>query len=91
MSTSIRSMVLAAAALLIAAPTAWSQGKGKPAPEEQTGLKVGEKAPTFTLKDQEGKEPHLGRIPQKREGRPGVLPIGRLVTILPRAVGPTAT
>jgi cytochrome oxidase Cu insertion factor (SCO1/SenC/PrrC family) len=27
-----------------------------PAPEEKTGLKVGEKAPAFTLKDQAGKE-----------------------------------
>ena len=65
MSTSIRSMVLAAAALLIAAPTAWSQGKGKPAPEEQTGLKVGEKAPPFTLKDQEGKERTLDEFLRK--------------------------
>ena len=84
-------MALAAAVLLLAAPTAWSQGKGKPAPEEQTGLKVGEKAPKFTLKDQEGKEALARRIPQKGQGRPGVLPIGRLVTVLPQAVGPTAT
>lgn len=27
-----------------------------PAPDEKTGLKVGEKAPEFTLKDQAGKE-----------------------------------
>jgi cytochrome oxidase Cu insertion factor (SCO1/SenC/PrrC family) len=27
-----------------------------PAPQEKTGLKVGEKAPAFTLKDQNGKE-----------------------------------
>lgn len=30
-----------------------------PAPEEKTGLKVGEKAPKFTLKDQAGKERKL--------------------------------
>jgi cytochrome oxidase Cu insertion factor (SCO1/SenC/PrrC family) len=36
-----------------------AQGKGRPAPEEQTGLKVGVKAPKFTLKDQEGRERSL--------------------------------
>jgi cytochrome oxidase Cu insertion factor (SCO1/SenC/PrrC family) len=59
MLTPIRSMALAAVVVLLAAPTAISQVKGKPAPEEQTGLKVGAKAPTFTLKDQEGKERSL--------------------------------
>jgi cytochrome oxidase Cu insertion factor (SCO1/SenC/PrrC family) len=54
-----RSMALAAAALLLVAPTAWSQGKAKPAPDEQTGVKVGEKAPKFTLKDQEDKNRSL--------------------------------
>ena len=55
----IRSMALAAAVVLLAAPTTFSQDKGKPAPEEQTGLEVGAKAPKFTLKDQEGKERSL--------------------------------
>jgi cytochrome oxidase Cu insertion factor (SCO1/SenC/PrrC family) len=57
MSSPIQLMALAAALLLVA-PTAWSQtnAKAKPEPEEQTGVKVGEKAPKFTLKDQEGKE-----------------------------------
>jgi cytochrome oxidase Cu insertion factor (SCO1/SenC/PrrC family) len=59
MFSPIRSMTLAAAVVLLAVPSAWSQGKGKPAPEEQTGLKVGESAPKFTLKDQEGKERSL--------------------------------
>jgi cytochrome oxidase Cu insertion factor (SCO1/SenC/PrrC family) len=59
MLTPIRSMALAAAVVLLAAPTAFSQGNGKPAPEEQTGLEVGAKAPKFTLKDQEGKERSL--------------------------------
>jgi cytochrome oxidase Cu insertion factor (SCO1/SenC/PrrC family) len=44
---------------LLAAPPVWAQAKGKPAPEEQTGLKVGTKAPKFTLKDQSGKERSL--------------------------------
>ena len=58
MLSPIRSMMLAAV-VLSAAPSAWSQGEGKPAPEEQTGLKVGEPAPKFTLKDQEGRERSL--------------------------------
>jgi AhpC/TSA family len=32
---------------------------GAPPPEEKTGLKVGEKAPEFKLKDQSGKEREL--------------------------------
>ena len=56
MSFPNRSMALAAAVVLLAAPAARPQGNGKPAPEELTGLKVGAKAPKFTLKDQEGKE-----------------------------------
>jgi cytochrome oxidase Cu insertion factor (SCO1/SenC/PrrC family) len=59
MSSPIRSIALAAAVVLLAAPTTFSQGNGKPAPEEQTGLEVGAKAPKFTLKDQEGKERSL--------------------------------
>ncbi len=52
--------------LLPAAPTAWSQqSQGKPAPEEQTGLKVGEKAPRFTLKDQEGADRSLDDLLKK--------------------------
>jgi cytochrome oxidase Cu insertion factor (SCO1/SenC/PrrC family) len=59
MLTPIRSIALAAAVVLLAAPTAFSQSNRKPAPEEQTGLEVGAKAPKFTLKDQEGKERSL--------------------------------
>jgi thioredoxin-dependent peroxiredoxin len=62
MPSSIRSLTLAAAVVLLAAPATFSQTKAKPAPEEQTGLKVGEKAPTFTLKDQEGKERTLAEF-----------------------------
>ena len=65
MFTPIRSIALAAAALLLFAPTAWSQGKGKPAPEEQTGLEAGANAPKFNLKDQDGKERSLDQFLSK--------------------------
>jgi cytochrome oxidase Cu insertion factor (SCO1/SenC/PrrC family) len=52
-------MTLAAAVVSLLIPMAWSQGKAKPAPEGLPGLKVGVKAPTFTLRDQEGKERSL--------------------------------
>ena len=45
MLSPIRSTALTAAVLLLTVPAAWPQGKAKPAPEEQTGLKVGEPAP----------------------------------------------
>ena len=59
MTSPIRLPALAVAVLLVAAPAAWPLGKAKSAPEEQTGLKVGEPAPKFTLKDQEGRERSL--------------------------------
>ena len=65
MSLAIRSLALAASLTLYATPTAWAQTKGKPAPEEQTGLKVGAMAPKFTLKDQEGKERSLDELLKK--------------------------
>ena len=46
-------------AFLSSAAVAVAQAKGKPAPQDQTGLKVGEKAPKFTLKDQDGKDRSL--------------------------------
>jgi cytochrome oxidase Cu insertion factor (SCO1/SenC/PrrC family) len=58
-------MALAVALALLAAPNVRAQGKGKPAPEELTGLKVGAKAPKFTLKDQEGKERSLDELLKK--------------------------
>jgi cytochrome oxidase Cu insertion factor (SCO1/SenC/PrrC family) len=61
----IRSITLAAAVVLLAAPSAWSQSKGKPAPEELTGLKVGAKAPAFTLKDQNGEDRSLDELLKK--------------------------
>jgi len=61
----IRSVALAAALLPLAGPTAFAQGTSKPAPEEQSGLKVGEKAPRFTLKDQQGAESSLDDLLKK--------------------------
>ncbi len=52
-----------ATALAFAALTAGvAAGQGKPAPEAQTGLKVGEKAPAFALRDQQGEERTLGEF-----------------------------
>ncbi len=47
---------LAGLALATAAPAA------DPAPEGKTGLKTGEKAPAFKLKDQNGKERELAEF-----------------------------
>jgi cytochrome oxidase Cu insertion factor (SCO1/SenC/PrrC family) len=65
MSSRILLITLLLPLVLFAAPDARAQGKGKPAPEEQTGLAVGEKAPRFTLKDQEGKERSLDELLKK--------------------------
>jgi hypothetical protein len=59
MPSPVRLISLAAALALLAAPIVWAQGAGKPAPEEQSGLKVAVKAPKFTLTDQEGQERSL--------------------------------
>ena len=59
MLSPIRSIALVLTFSLLSAPDLRAQGRAKPAPEEQTGPKVGEKAPRFTLKDQEGKERSL--------------------------------
>jgi cytochrome oxidase Cu insertion factor (SCO1/SenC/PrrC family) len=64
MTSRIGSVALAGIVAFSAA-SARAQDKGKPAPEEQTGLKVGEKAPRFTLKDQEGKERSLDDLLKK--------------------------
>jgi len=65
MASPIRLMALGLAFALLATPAAWAQTKGKPAPEELTGLKVGEKAPKFTLEDQEGKKRSLDDLLEK--------------------------
>ncbi len=61
----IRSFVLVLAFALLSSSAAPAQGPGKPAPEGQTGPKVGEKAPKFTLKDQEGKDCSLDGLLEK--------------------------
>jgi cytochrome oxidase Cu insertion factor (SCO1/SenC/PrrC family) len=59
MSFAFKSIALALAFSFVSARPVWAQGAGKPAPEDQSGLKVGEQAPKFTLKDQEGKSRSL--------------------------------
>ena len=63
MSSSIRSIALALAVL--AALNVQVKAQGKPAPEELTGLKVGARAPSFSLKDQQGKERSLDEFLKK--------------------------
>jgi cytochrome oxidase Cu insertion factor (SCO1/SenC/PrrC family) len=65
MLSPIRSLAVGTVIALLATSPAWAQDKGKPAPEEQTGLKVGEKATRFTLKDQEGEERSLDDLLRK--------------------------
>ncbi len=69
MKIAVGSMSLAAVVLSLVVATTPAQEpkteKGKPAPEEQTGLKVGEKAPAFTLKDPDGKERRLDEFLKK--------------------------
>jgi cytochrome oxidase Cu insertion factor (SCO1/SenC/PrrC family) len=65
MSIPLRSLGLAAAVVLLAATSVRAQGSAKPAPEKQTGLKVGELAPRFTLKDQDGQERSLDELLKK--------------------------
>ena len=40
-------------------PAAFAEHKVGPAPEDKTGIKIGEKAPAFKLKDQNGQERSL--------------------------------
>jgi len=65
MTSPIRSTALVLAFALLASPFVQAQVKGKPAPEERTGLKVGAKAPKFTLKDQHGTERSLDEFLRK--------------------------
>ena len=57
--TPIRSIFLLMSLTFAVAADGRAQGQAKPAPEAQTGLKVGEKAPKFALEDQEGKQRSL--------------------------------
>ena len=63
MSSPIRSVALAFA--LLPALNVQAKAQGKPATEELTGLKVGAKAPSFSLKDQQGKERSLDEFLKK--------------------------
>ena len=63
MSSPIRSIALALA--LLAALNVQVKAQAKPAPEELTGLKAGAKAPSFSLKDQQGKERSLDEFLKK--------------------------
>jgi cytochrome oxidase Cu insertion factor (SCO1/SenC/PrrC family) len=58
-------LALGAAIALLATQTARPQGQAKPAPEERTGPRVGERAPRFTLKDQEGQGRSLDDLLKK--------------------------
>jgi len=60
-----RSTALAMVFALLTTPAARSQGRGKAAPDDQTGLKVGENAPRFTLKDQAGNARSLDEFLKK--------------------------
>jgi cytochrome oxidase Cu insertion factor (SCO1/SenC/PrrC family) len=61
--------VVALAAVLSLSGLGWAQQRGqrrgeqtgppRPLPEEKSGIKVGQKAPEFKLKDQNGKETEL--------------------------------
>lgn len=54
-----RIVIVAVAGLLCLAPFVSAQDV---APPEKSGLKIGEKAPAFKLKDQAGKERNLGDL-----------------------------
>ena len=56
----MRKFALTAALALVVAP--WSFAQGEKAPDDMTGIDVGEKAPEFTLKDQNGKEISLSDL-----------------------------
>ncbi len=64
-SSRILSMTVVVLFALFPGRDVGAQEKAKPAPKEPPGLKVGEKAPRFTLKDQEGKERSLDEFLKK--------------------------
>jgi len=61
----VGTLAFAASVTLFFASSLHAQEKGKPAPEPQTGLKVGSPAPKFTLKDQDGQERSLDDLLKK--------------------------
>jgi cytochrome oxidase Cu insertion factor (SCO1/SenC/PrrC family) len=68
MFSAFRSLAYAATFALLGSSTAFSQDKENPTSErDQPGLKVGEKAPKFKLKDQDGNERSLDDLLKKRK------------------------
>ncbi len=65
MTSALRTGSLAVVCTLLVAAAALPQEKGKQAPDEKSGLKAGEKAPNFTLKDQDGKDRTLDEFVKK--------------------------
>jgi hypothetical protein len=65
MSFPIRSIMFGVVIVLLAALMIFSQEKGEQATQEQPGLKVGESATKFTLKDQEGSDRSLNELLEK--------------------------
>lgn len=59
---SLRGWALSVALLAVVFASAGASAEDKWAPDEMTGVKVGEKAPDFTLKDQNGKEVALSDL-----------------------------
>ena len=57
-----RALTLAAALLALVGGEVCAQATSKHAPAGQPGLKVGERAPDFTLRDQAGKERPLAEF-----------------------------
>ena len=60
MKTSMTLAALIAFAAMLSAPS--RAGAQEPAPAEKTGIKVGEKAPAFTLKGTDGEEHSLDEL-----------------------------
>ena len=60
---SVRILTAVWLAVVMCAAPAFAQAKD--APDEMTGIKVGEKAPEFTLKDQSGEEQSLATLLEK--------------------------
>ena len=65
MSSSIRLSMFGVMVVLLGVPAVFSQEREKSAAQEQSGLKVGESAPKFTLKDQEGSDRSLNELLEK--------------------------
>ena len=84
-STRIAGSLTVCMLLLALAATA-----AEPASPEKTGLAVGQQAPDFTLKDQNGRDVSLSALLEKGPVAARLFPVGQLVTLLPEAVGSTA-